>query len=103
MADQPAQPSLPPPLLMMQLFVRQAAHLCVVRRGSARDRRSHERRALGVEDIAAKVGAHAPSLYRVMRMLASFGVSREPAAPFALTPVGDCSRPTRPARSATWR
>ncbi len=30
-----------------------------------------------VEEIAAKVGAHAPSLYRVMRMLASFGVFRE--------------------------
>ena len=30
--------------------------------------------AVAVEEIAAKVGAHAPSLYRVMRMLASVGV-----------------------------
>ena len=42
-----------------------------------------------VEDIAAKAGAHAPSLYRVMRMLASFGVFREePPRHFALTPIG---------------
>ncbi len=43
-----------------------------------------------VEEIAAKAGAHAPSLYRVMRMLASFGVFKEgPQRHFALTPVGD--------------
>jgi hypothetical protein len=42
-----------------------------------------------VEEIAAKSGAHAPSLYRVMRMLASFGVFKEePPRHFALTPVG---------------
>ncbi len=42
-----------------------------------------------VEEIAAKAGAHAPSLYRVMRMLASFGVFKEgPPRHFALTPVG---------------
>ena len=43
-----------------------------------------------VEAIAAKAGAHAPSLYRVMRMLASFGVFKEgPQRHFALTPLGD--------------
>jgi hypothetical protein len=42
-----------------------------------------------VEEIAAKAGAHAPSLYRVMRMLAGFGVFKEgPQRHFALTPVG---------------
>jgi hypothetical protein len=42
-----------------------------------------------VEEIAAKAGAHAPSLYRVMRMLASFGVFKEePPRRFALTPIG---------------
>jgi hypothetical protein len=42
-----------------------------------------------VEEIAEKSGAHAPSLYRVMRMLASFGVFKEePPRHFALTPVG---------------
>jgi hypothetical protein len=43
-----------------------------------------------VEEIAAKVGAHAPSLYRVMRMLASVGVLKEgPPRHFALTPAGE--------------
>jgi hypothetical protein len=43
-----------------------------------------------VEEIAAKAGAHAASLYRVMRMLASFGVFREgPPRQFALTPLGE--------------
>jgi hypothetical protein len=46
-------------------------------------------RAVSVEDLAARVGAHAPSLYRVMRMLASVGVfTEEPGGKFALTPVG---------------
>jgi len=43
-----------------------------------------------VEEIAAAVGAHAPSLYRVMRMLASLGVFEEsPGKQFALTPMGE--------------
>jgi O-methyltransferase domain len=42
-----------------------------------------------VEELAAKVGAHAPSLFRVMRLLASVGVFKEtPARRFGLTPVG---------------
>jgi O-methyltransferase domain len=43
-----------------------------------------------VEEIAAAVGAHAPSLYRVMRVLASFGVFREEKGrKFVLTPAGE--------------
>ncbi|MGH6865911.1 MAG: methyltransferase [Methyloceanibacter sp.] len=50
-----------------------------------------------VEEIAAKVGAHAPSLYRVMRMLASMGVFTEtPGRRFALTPVGELLRTGAP-------
>jgi hypothetical protein len=42
-----------------------------------------------VEEIADAVGAHAPSLYRVMRLLASFGVFREEKGrKFALTDAG---------------
>lgn len=45
---------------------------------------------VSVEDLAGHVGAHAPSLYRVLRMLASLGVFREaPERKFALTPVGE--------------
>jgi len=44
---------------------------------------------MAVEEIAAKTGAHAPSLYRVMRMLASMGVFKEaPGKRFALTHAG---------------
>jgi hypothetical protein len=43
-----------------------------------------------LEDLARRTGAHAPSLYRVMRMLAALGVFEEtPGKRFALTPVGE--------------
>ncbi len=46
-----------------------------------------------VEELAAKTGAHAPTLYRVMRMLASLGVFKEgPKCHFALAPVGELLR-----------
>ena len=42
-----------------------------------------------VEDIAAGCGAHAPSLYRVLRLLSSLGLFTEgPARHFALTGLG---------------
>src|SRR3954468_11515667 len=45
------------------------------------------------DDLAVAVGAHAPSLYRVLRALAAVGVVREEdGRRFALTPVGDCLR-----------
>ena len=45
------------------------------------------------EEIAADVGAHADSLYRVLRALAAVGVLREEdGRRFALTPVGECLR-----------
>jgi hypothetical protein len=45
---------------------------------------------MAVEEIAGKTGAHAPSLYRVMRMLASMGVFKEERGKrFALTPAGE--------------
>ncbi|MGB3038441.1 MAG: hypothetical protein WBB72_13830, partial [Methyloceanibacter sp.] len=45
--------------------------------------------AISADELAGKVGAHAPSLFRVMRMLAGFGVfSQEPGGKFALTPLG---------------
>lgn len=51
----------------------------------------------GVEDLAARTGAHAPSLYRVMRMLASLGVFAEPQPRrFALTPISQLLRSDAP-------
>lgn len=50
-----------------------------------------------VEEIAAKTGTHAPSLYRVMRMLASMGVFKEePGKRFALTPAGELLKSDAP-------
>jgi hypothetical protein len=50
-----------------------------------------------IEEIAAKTGAHAPSLYRVMRMLAGMGVFREePGKRFALTQAGELLKSNAP-------
>ena len=43
--------------------------------------------------LAAQTGAHAPALYRVMRMLAGIGVFAESDdGTFSLTPLGDTLR-----------
>lgn len=45
------------------------------------------------DDLAARVGAHPGTLYRLLRALASVGVLREePERRFALTPLGACLR-----------
>ena len=47
--------------------------------------------------LAEKTGAHAPSLYRVMRMVGMLGVMQEhPGKLFTLTPVGRCLRADAP-------
>ena len=52
---------------------------------------------MAVEGIAGKTGAHAPSLYRVMRMLASMGVFKEEQGKrFALTPAGELLKSDTP-------
>jgi O-methyltransferase domain len=83
--DAQQQPSL---ALMQLLFGKQLTFsLSGVARLGVADHM--DRTSRPVDEIAAKVGAHAPSLYRVMRMLASFGVFREePPRRFALTPIG---------------
>jgi hypothetical protein len=90
MTDQSAQSKLPPPMAMMQLlFGKQLTYsLSGAARLGVADHMDGTARP--VEEIAAKCGAHAPSLYRVMRMLAGFGVFEEgPSRHFALTPVGE--------------
>jgi O-methyltransferase len=52
---------------------------------------------MAVEEIAGKTGAHVPSLYRVMRMLASMGVfEEEQGKRFALTPAGELLKSDAP-------
>ena len=97
MSDRPTQSQLPPPMAFMQLlFGKQLTYsLSGVARLGVADHM--DRRAAPVEELAAKVGAHAPSLYRVMRMLASFGVFKEaPPRHFALTPVGELLKTDAP-------
>ncbi len=87
----------PPPLAMMQLlFGKQLTYsLSGVARLGVADHMDGT--AKPVEHIASSCGAHAPSLYRVMRMLASFGVFKEgPPRHFALTPVGELLKTSAP-------
>ena len=89
MNDSTRDVAIPPQGVMMRLlFGKQlTASLAALARLGLADHMGEE--AVPVEDLASKVGAHAPSLYRVMRMLASLGVFREEKGKrFALTPVG---------------
>lgn len=53
-----------------------------------------------IDEIAAKTGAHAPSLYRVMRVLASMGIFKEsPQRHFALTQAGALLKSDAPGTS----
>src|SRR5579859_237613 len=48
-------------------------------------------------DLAQDVGAHAPTLYRLLRALAGVGLFEEVAPQtFALTPMGACLRSAAP-------
>jgi hypothetical protein len=92
-----AQPTLQPNTAFMQLlFGKQLTYsLSGVARLGVADQMDGTARP--VEEIAAKCGAHAPSLYRVLRMLAAFGVFREgPSGNFALTPVGELLKTSAP-------
>jgi O-methyltransferase len=90
MTDLPAQAPPPQQQVMMQLlFGKQLTYsLSGAARLGVADHMDDKPKP--VEEIAAETGAHAPSLYRVMRMLASFGVFKEgPPRHFALTPAGE--------------
>jgi O-methyltransferase domain len=92
-----APETLQPNMALMQLlFGKQLTYsLSGVARLGAADHMDGTARP--VEEIAAGCGAHAPSLYRVMRMLSAFGVFREgPARHFALTPVGELLKTSAP-------
>lgn len=58
---------------------------------------------VSVEDLAAATGAHGPSLYRLLRMLAGAGVFTEEAdGRFALTALGATLRSDRPDSVRDW-
>jgi hypothetical protein len=91
MTERRAEAAAPPPqqAMMQLLFGKQLTYsLSGVARLGVADHMDDKPKP--VEQIAAETGAHAPSLYRVMRMLASFGVFKEgPPRHFALTPAGE--------------
>ena len=95
--EQTATEAPPPSLVIMQLlFGKQLTYsLSGVARLGVADHMDDK--AKPIDEIAAKAGAHAPSLYRVMRMLASLGVFKEgPSRHFALTPVGELLKTSAP-------
>ena len=104
MTNAPAQAPIPPQRVMSQLlFGKQlTASLSALARLGVADHMGDT--AISAEELAGKVGAHAPSLYRVMRMLASVGVfTEEPGRQIrADTARRRCSRPTCRAPCATW-
>lgn len=94
------EPALPPGVLLYQLsighYVSRALHLAA-KLGIA-DHLAGGPRDAGA--LAAAVGAHAPSLRRVLRLLASVGVFAEQEdGRFALTPLGEMLREDVPGSS----
>ena len=97
MTNAPAQAPIPPQRVMSQLlFGKQlTASLSALARLGVADHMGET--PISAEELAGKVGAHAPSLYRVMRMLASVGVfTEEPQGKFALTPLGETLKSDAP-------
>jgi hypothetical protein len=96
-APSSSPPALPPGVILYQLavghYVSRALHLAAklgladLLAGGARD----------ASALAAATGTHAPSLRRVLRLLASVGVFDErDDGSFALTPLGDALRSDAP-------
>src|SRR5438132_10993061 len=55
------------------------------------------------DELATATGTHPPSLYRLLRALASVGVFREEdGRRFALTPLGECLRADAPEPVGAW-
>jgi hypothetical protein len=84
---------LPPQLLLYQMaighYVSHALHVAV-KLGIADQLKNGPRDA---GELARATATHAPSLARVLRLLASVGVFEEQEdGRFALTPIGECLR-----------
>ncbi|MFL6417014.1 MAG: methyltransferase [Bryobacteraceae bacterium] len=93
----PVGEQVPPPLALMQMLFGKHLTYClsaVARLGVADHMTAGP---VHVEQLAADTDSHAPSLYRVMRCLASFDVFEEvPGKSFALKPMGDLLRTDSP-------
>jgi hypothetical protein len=96
MNEAAAKESVPPQRVLVQLlFGKQlTASLSAIARLGVADHMGSD--PVAVDELAAKTGAHAPSLFRVMRMLASLGVFKQSGQTFALAPVGELLRTDAP-------
>lgn len=86
----PGVAGLPAPAALMQMLFGKHITYCLsaVARLGVADHMSQS--PVPVETLAANVGAHSPSLYRVMRMLSSVDVFQESTGKrFALRPIGE--------------
>lgn len=100
MPERIARPALPPQLVLYHLatghYFSRAIHLAA-KLGVADLLKDGPR---GSEDLARATETHAPSLRRVLRLLASVGVFEElEDGRFASTPVGECLRADVPGSS----
>src|SRR3982751_3858828 len=91
-----AQP-VPPPMALMQMLFGKHITYCVsaVARLGVADHMGAG--PTQIERLAGKTGSHSPSLYRVMRCLASLDVFQElPGKKFALKPIGELLQTNHP-------
>ena len=96
MTDSP-QPALPPDAILMQMLfgAQMQRSVCLAARLGVPDLLAE--RAQTAEELAAKTNTHAPSLYRLLRTLASIGVFAENAEKkFELTPISTLLRSDAP-------
>lgn len=92
-----AQPVLPPDAILMQMLfgAQMQRSICLVARLGIPDLLA-ERSQTAVE-LAAKTNTHAPSLYRLLRTLASIGIFTEnEESKFELTPMSSLLRSDAP-------
>ena len=92
-----AQPVPPPDAILMQMLfgAQMQRSVCLAARLGIPDLLAD--RAQTAEDLAAKSGTHAPSLYRLLRTLTSIGVFAEnEEKKFELTPISELLRSDTP-------
>ena len=91
--NQPSNADVPPPVAMLQMisgFWISRAIYVAAKLGITDHLRDGHR---AVDELAAATGTHAPSLYRVLRALASVGVfTEDEKRGFALTPLAETLR-----------
>jgi hypothetical protein len=96
-SPQTAPETLPPDAVIMQLLFSKMVFfsLAAIAKLGIADHLSETPR--NVEDIARETATHAPSLYRVLRLMVSFGVFTEgPGHHFALNPAGELLQSKHP-------